>query len=67
MSTATNCSTTPSVAPLVSFQNVLDVAWDEMPNIGIGTCWLAHCTVGCTPTWLMPVTITSGFLPSMPL
>jgi len=30
---------TPSVAPLVSFQNVLLVAWLETPNIGIGT-WL---------------------------
>ncbi len=60
-------ATTPSTPPLVSFQNVPDVAWEEMPNIGIGTCWLAHCTVGCTPTWLMPVMITSGFFDSSPL
>ena len=56
------CATTPSAAPLVSFQNVLDVACEAMPNIGMGTCCVAHCTVGCTPTWLMPVIITSGFL-----
>ena len=31
-------NTTPCVAPLVSFQKVLDVACEEMPYIGIGTC-----------------------------
>ena len=36
-----------------------------MPNIGIGTCWLFHCTVGCVPTCEMPVMITSGFWPSI--
>ena len=51
---------TPSAAPLVSFQNVLVVACELCPTIGIGTCWSCHCTVGCTPTWLMPVMITSG-------
>src|ERR1700749_4624404 len=56
---------TPSAAPLVSFQNVLLVAWLDTPNIGIGTCCCCHCTVGCTPTWLMPVTITSGFSASL--
>jgi hypothetical protein len=56
---------TPSVAPLVSFQKVALVAWLETPYIGIGTCCCCHCTVGWTPTWLMPVTITSGFSPSI--
>ena len=55
----------PSAAPLVSFQKVGLKACALMPNIGIGTCWFFHCTVGCTPTWEMPVTITSGFLASM--
>src|ERR1700761_3184836 len=55
----------PSAAPLVSFQNVGLSACALMPNIGIGTCWFFHCTVGCTPTCEMPVTITSGFLLSM--
>ena len=54
-----------SAAPLVSFQKVGLSACALMPNIGIGTCWFFHCTVGCTPTWEMPVTITSGFLLSM--
>ena len=40
------------------------LAWLETPNIAIGTCCCCHCTVGCTPTWLMPVTMTSGFRPS---
>src|ERR1700755_3213310 len=56
-----------SAAPLVSFQNDGLNACALMPNIGIGTCWFFHCTVGCTPTWEMPVTIASGFLPSIPL
>src|SRR6185312_15278691 len=51
---------TPWVAPLVSFQNVLVVACELCPAIGMGTCWSCHCTVGCTPTWLIPVVITSG-------
>src|ERR1700752_5279088 len=55
----------PSAAPLVSFQKVGLNACALMPNIGIGTCWFFHCTVGCTPTCEMQVTITSGFLLSM--
>src|SRR5260221_246446 len=55
----------PLAVALVSFQNVLVVAWLETPNIGIGTCCSAHCTVGCTPTWLIPVMMTSGFSPSI--
>src|SRR5215831_15687851 len=35
---------TPSAAPLVSFQNVLVVACELCPTIGIGTCWSCHCT-----------------------
>src|SRR3954471_16568449 len=54
-----------SAEPLVSFQKVAFVAWEAMPIIGMGTCLDAHCTVGCTPTWLIPVTITSGFSPSI--
>src|SRR5262249_45737101 len=52
---------TPSVAPLVSFQKVLVVACELWPDIAIGTCCSCHCTVGCTPTWLIPVVMTSGF------
>src|SRR6201991_4567638 len=55
----------PSAAPLVSFQKLGLSACALMPNIGIGTCWFFHCTVGCTPTWEMPVMITSGFEPSI--
>jgi hypothetical protein len=29
---------------------------------GSGPAGSCHCTVGCTPTWLMPVMITSGLL-----
>jgi len=61
----TALNSTPSIAPLVSFQNVELVACDEMPSIGIGTCWLFHCTVGWVPTWEIPVMITSGFRPSI--
>ena len=53
------------MAPLVSFQKLELVAWEETPNIGIGTSCCFHCTVGCTPTWEMPVMITSGFSPSI--
>ncbi len=56
---------TPSVAPLVSFQKLLVVACELWPAIGIGTCWSCHCTVGCTPTWLIPVMMTSGCLASI--
>src|SRR5216684_5464355 len=62
---ATASDGTPSAAPLVSFQKVGLSAWALMPNIGIGTCWFFHCTVGCTPTCEMPVTIAFGFLLSM--
>src|SRR5579871_1110887 len=63
--TATASEGMPSAAPLVSFQKVGLSAWAEIPNIGTGTCWFFHCTVGCTPTWEMPVTSTSGFLLSI--
>src|SRR3569833_4325465 len=56
---------TPSAAPLVSFQKVGLSACALLPNIGTGTCWFFHCTVGCTPTCELPVTITSGFLASI--
>ena len=49
----------------MSFQKLELVACEEMPNIGIGTSCCFHCTVGCTPTWEMPVIITSGFSPSI--
>src|ERR1700749_1329090 len=62
---ATASDGTPSAAPLVSSQKVGLSACALMPNIGVGTCWFFHCTVGCTPTCEMPVTIASGFLPSM--
>src|ERR1700753_3527147 len=55
---------TPAAAPLVSPQKLGLSACALTPNIGIGTCWFFHCTVGCTPTCEMPVTITSGFLAS---
>src|SRR5262249_61506422 len=55
----------PSVAPFVSFQKVELVACEKMPSIGIGTCWLFHCTVGWVPTCDMPVIITSAFSPSI--
>ncbi len=58
-------NSTPAAAPLVSPQKVAFVACDEMPNMGIGTCWFFHCTVGCTPTWEMPVTMMSGLLLSI--
>src|ERR1035437_215233 len=61
----TMLNTTPSAAPLVSFQNEELVAWLDTPYMATGTCCCCHCTVGCTPTWLMPVTITSGFSPSI--
>ena len=41
------------------------MACDEIPSIGIGTCWFFHCTVGCVPTREMPVIMTSGFSPSI--
>src|SRR5579875_3920551 len=50
---------TPSAAPLVSFQKALVVACELWPSIGIGTCWSCHCTVGCTPTWLIPAMVES--------
>jgi hypothetical protein len=49
----------------VSLPKVELVACELMPSIGIGTCWFFHCTVGCTPTWEMPVMITSGLVPSI--
>ena len=67
LSAAMSWRMTPSVWPLVSFQKELLVACEEMPNMGIGTCWVAHWTVGWTPTWLMPVIMTSGCLASMRL
>src|SRR3989442_12950548 len=51
---------TPSAAPLVYFQKALVVACELWPAIGMGTCWSCHCTVGCTPTWLIPVMMISG-------
>src|ERR1700749_1884230 len=54
----------PSAEPLVSPQKLGLSACALTPNIGIGTCWFFHCTVGCTPTCEIPVTITSGFLAS---
>src|ERR1700755_2836133 len=62
---ATASDGTPSAAPLVSPQKVGLNACALTPNIGIGTCWFFHCTVGCTPTCEMPVTMTSGFFASM--
>src|SRR6185437_14008368 len=55
----------PSAEPLVSPQKVGLSACALMPNIGIGTCWFFHCTVGFTPTCEMPVMITSGLAASI--
>jgi hypothetical protein len=47
----------------VSFQKLEFVSRAEMPNMGTGTSYCFHCTVGCTPTCEMLVIITSSFSP----
>src|SRR6202012_3553609 len=65
LAVATASDGMPSAAALVSFQNVGVSACALIPHIGIGACWFFHCTVGCTPTCEIPVTMTSGFLASI--